>query len=246
VQGFPPELEAVIVRALEVDTERRYPTAAALVEDLQRFAASAGLDVEAPARAGVLVHRFGFEPPPVVDLGAILPRSGGMAKRAPASPLRWVALAGVGAAIGAVGFLVGGLVREGGATTPVTEGAPVPAVVGAPEGAGTALAGAPPGPGASVESTPGAAASAAAAEVALDDGPGEGDEPAGAEGLIEGATETGAFEGETDDLALDDPDDPSPDRRSRSRRRGKTKPDADDPAKGDPDSLLPPSWRNPR
>jgi hypothetical protein len=250
VQGFPPELEVVIVRALEVDTERRYPTAAALVEDLQRFAASAGLDVEAPARAGVLVHRFGFEPPPVVDLGAILPRSGVMAKRAPASPLRWVALAGVGAAIGAVGFLVGGLVREGGATTPATEGAPVPAVVGAPEGAGTALAGAPPGPGASVESTPGAAASAAAAEVALDDGPGEGDEPAGAEGLIEGetegATETGAFEGETDDLALDDPDDPSPDRRSRSRRRGKTKPDADDPAKGDPDSLLPPSWRNPR
>jgi hypothetical protein len=113
VAGFPAGLEAVIARALEVEAGDRYPTAAAMVEELQRFAAGARLDLEAPGRAAVLVQRFGFEPPPVVDLAALLPVVRPVASvREGASPLRWVMLASVGAAIGGVGFLVGGLVRD--------------------------------------------------------------------------------------------------------------------------------------
>lgn len=225
VPGFPPALEAVIVRALEVELERRYPTAAAMVEDLQRFAAMAGLDVEAPGRAAQLVRRFGFEPPPVVDLAALVPASRPVAPVSrPASPLRWIALASVGAAIGAVGFLVGGLAREGTAAAPeagsAPQAAPSPAVVAAPE------------PARDVE--PAVVADAEAAEPEPESVAAEAADGPEAEAASEGSS---GDEASTTD-ALEDASDASPERRGRSRRRGKTK-----PAKGDPDSLLPSSWR---
>jgi hypothetical protein len=235
VEGFPAALEAVIARALEVEAERRYPTAAVLVEELQRFAAGARLDVEAPGRAGVLAQRFGFEPPPVVDLAALLPASRPTAPgRAAASPLRWIALATVGAAIGSVGFLVGGLARDGLATTSApVEPVEAPAVVAAPEPEGVATP-------AAVGADPSAGAvddrSATPDALAL-----EGD--AAADGV--------ALEGDADasleDLAIEDDADASPERRARSRRRGKAKAvAAEAPVKGDPDALLPSSWREPR
>jgi hypothetical protein len=220
IEGFPAALEAVIARALEVEPERRYPTAAALVADLQRFATGARLDVEAPARAALLVQRFGFEPPPVVDLAALLPATPPPpVRRARASPLRWVGLAVVGVAIGGVGFVVGGLSRgEAGSTVTAPADAiePDPAVVAAPEP--TTPAAARP---AVVHAIDGGAASPPAAE-----------DPA--------ALELAADEVALDDDALEG----SPDRRARSRRRPKAKgADAEAPPMGDPDSLLPSSWR---
>lgn len=236
VPGFPPALEAVIVRALEVEPEQRHPTAAALVEELQRFAAMAGLDVEAPGRAAQLVQRFGFEPPPVVDLAALVPSPrAAVPGGKPASPLRWIALASVGAAIGAVGFLVGGLARGGGdaPTDPATP-VPTPAVVGEPAGGDAA------GPvgGAEVPSTKAGAGAGEATTV---------EPPAGgAAGPEEGALADEELAIEADAIDGAEVADAASDRRGRARKRGKAKAPTspDEPPKGDPNSLLPSSWRD--
>jgi eukaryotic-like serine/threonine-protein kinase len=221
VAGFPAALEAVIVRALAVEPEERYPSAAALVEELQRFAVGARLDVGAPGRAALLVQRFGVEPAPVVDLAALLPAARSPAPvRTQASPLRWVALASVGAAIGAVGFLVGGLARNDTGPPPSAPATPAlvePAAVAAPRGPATpTLPSAAP-----VE--PVRAAEAAATD------------------------DASAVDLAADGTALDDADlEASPERRGPARRRTKTKATdttAETPPMGDPDSLLPPSWR---
>jgi len=241
VEGFPAALEAVIARALEVEADRRYPTAAALVEELQRFAAGARLDLEAPGRAAVLVQRFGFDPPPVVDLAALRPavRPAVPVRGSAASPLRWMMLASVGAAIGGVGFLVGGLVRDE-VATPTGSVEPAeqvegPAVVAAPEGAGAVM------PAAGADAGPKTGATSA--------GGGEVAAPVVVEGdavdvAAEGVVEADGAEVPPDELALEDDAGASPERRGRSRRRGKAKPvGSDEPVKGDPDSLLPSSWR---
>jgi hypothetical protein len=224
--GFPPALEAVIARALEVEPERRYPSAAAMVEDLQRFAAAAGLDVGPAARVATMAHRFGFEPPPVIDLAALVPgrRSATPAAR-PASPLRWVALASVGAAIGAAGFFVGGLARDGTAAATLPASAPAPVGAAAPTTEPV-----PPPRGAAREPTEaaGANAGADALEAAATA------DPLDANPLAKGDAEDG------------DDDATEPSRSGRTRRRTKPKPgDAGDP-KGDPNLLLPPSWRDRR
>lgn len=225
VPGFPPELEAVIVRALAVEPEQRYPTAAALVQELQTFAAYAGLDVGAYGRAATLAHRFGHEPPPVVDLAALMPAPRSVASPPPrsASPLRWIALACVGAAIGAVGFFAGGLARDGTAAATEAASAPTeaPAVVAAPE-----LVEVP-----TPQTEP--IAAPAPVPVAVEDA--SSDAP-------EAAATTGALE-DPEDLALDDGAG-EPASSSRTRRRTKAKPSTGEPAKGDPDSLLPSSWRD--
>ncbi|MCA9656677.1 MAG: serine/threonine protein kinase, partial [Myxococcales bacterium] len=93
VPDYPPALEAIVTRALQVEPEDRHPTAAAMIEELHRLAVGTGLDVGPWTRAHELAARFGVEPPPTVDLAALReqPRS----PRARASALRWVALAGV-------------------------------------------------------------------------------------------------------------------------------------------------------
>lgn len=231
VEGYPAALEAIVARALEVEPERRYPSAAALVGDLQRFAAGARLDVEAPARAALLERRFGVEPPPTVDLAALVP----VERRATpttASPVRWVALVGAGVLIGGLGFVVGGgLARE-------DEPADVPAAREAP--ASVAAPGTEPdarGPG-----EDGSGAEPLAAEGAAPAGVGESEElaigpEAGGHGL---GLEEGEREGEPG--ADDEPgaEAPGAARRGRSRRRS-SKPKTT--GLGDPDALLPPSWR---
>ncbi len=213
VEGFPAALEAVIVRALAVDPEQRYPSAAALVEDLWHFVVGRRLDVEALARAALLHQRFGYEPQPVVDLRALRPAPP-VPARAPASPVRWAALLGVGAAIGGLGFVVGGLSRGDDAAAATV--APVePAAVA--------------GPAADEPASP-------RVETAL--------APSPEELVVEEAEE--AEEGTTGDaeldaLVLDEADGSSSTRRGRPRPR--TKPKTPGDPMGDPDRLLPSSWR---
>jgi serine/threonine-protein kinase len=61
--GVPPALEAVILACLEKDVDRRYPSAAALAEDLERFLAgdavtARGWTVGRTVRAAVRRHRL--------------------------------------------------------------------------------------------------------------------------------------------------------------------------------------------
>jgi hypothetical protein len=66
------------------------------------------------------------------------------------------------------------------------------------------------------------------------------------------ADEGDAADGLSDELALEGDADADADadasrgRGGRSRRRGKAKPAGDEPVKGDPDKLLPSSWRENR
>jgi len=222
VQGYPPELSAVVARALEVEPDDRYPTAAALVHDLQQVVAHAGLDVSIPTRAATLSARFGYEPMPVVDLAALRP---------PPSParagwLRWAALAGAGTCIGVVAFLAGGLMRS-------------------PEGEADAESQAAvgqPAVGQPAVGQPGPREESAAAPVSAVSPP-VGDEPP--------ADDDAVIELDDDDPALDDASgrsqSSSPRRRARARRRARRAPSSptpDDPSpSANPDPLLPPTWR---
>ncbi|MEM6989740.1 MAG: serine/threonine-protein kinase, partial [Myxococcota bacterium] len=59
--GYPPGLEAIVMRALETDASRRYATAADLADALERFAAASGLKLGAGVVAawcgGAVPHR---------------------------------------------------------------------------------------------------------------------------------------------------------------------------------------------
>ncbi len=107
VPDYPAPLAEVVARALAVEPDGRYPTAAALSDELARFARDQGLDVGAPQRADVLAERFGVEPVPTIDRRALL-RS--LAPASPPSrPLRWAIPLALGGAVGVAGFVAGGL-----------------------------------------------------------------------------------------------------------------------------------------
>ncbi|MCX4247380.1 serine/threonine-protein kinase [Paraliomyxa miuraensis] len=235
---YPAALEAVVTRALEVEPDQRYPTAAALVEDLQRFAVAFGLDLEAPARAGLMQHRFGAEPPPQVDLALLAPPRPAPAPAARSSPVRWIVLAGLGVGIGVGGFVVGGLARD--KETAAASSSPPPAqapavVAGSPE----ALAGpAAPDP---------APAEAEVDEATLDEAGGD-DSLATDTGQLEWVEtegfETEGFETEgfeTEGLATEGGDVAGASRTGRKRRRRRPKAST---SSANPDSILPPSWRD--
>jgi eukaryotic-like serine/threonine-protein kinase len=59
VPDYPPALHEILARALEVDVEKRWPSAEALCEALERFASEAGLDTRPEALAAVLTQRYG-------------------------------------------------------------------------------------------------------------------------------------------------------------------------------------------
>ena len=64
VPGFPPELEDVILTALEHDPDDRYPDADAMRRALERAASSLQLPIGQPAVVSVLDKLYGYRPEP--------------------------------------------------------------------------------------------------------------------------------------------------------------------------------------
>ncbi len=68
VPDYPPALHEILARALEVDVERRWPSAEAFCEALEGFASATGLDTRAEALASFLVERYGQPAQPDLDV----------------------------------------------------------------------------------------------------------------------------------------------------------------------------------
>src|SRR6185369_5511108 len=93
VADYPPELERIVMRALEKDPERRYPTARALQRDLEAFARDNKLQLSPTALGEWMERTFGRKPELWRTLPAAVAVSGPTATRPPpgarpASP-RW-------------------------------------------------------------------------------------------------------------------------------------------------------------
>ncbi len=73
VPGFPPELEEVIMTALEIDPDDRYPNADVMRRDLERVAARLELQTGESVVLAVLDQLFGFRPEPWMG-GVAAPR----------------------------------------------------------------------------------------------------------------------------------------------------------------------------
>lgn len=59
VPDYPPALHEILARALEVDVEKRWPSAEALGEALEQFASASGLDVRPEVLTAFLAERYG-------------------------------------------------------------------------------------------------------------------------------------------------------------------------------------------
>ncbi|MBI2896280.1 MAG: serine/threonine protein kinase [Deltaproteobacteria bacterium] len=57
-RGIPPAVDRIVVRALERDADRRYPTAAAMADDLEEFLASLGRPAGASQVSGLMRRLF--------------------------------------------------------------------------------------------------------------------------------------------------------------------------------------------
>lgn len=66
VPGYPAELEAVVVRAMDANPENRFETAQAVQEALESFARTKGLDVSGVTLAKLMTTCFGDEPYPAI------------------------------------------------------------------------------------------------------------------------------------------------------------------------------------
>ena len=66
-RGYPPDLERIVLKALESDPAARYPTADALRVDLERFATTLGVRTDPAALARYLRGLFGERPLPWED-----------------------------------------------------------------------------------------------------------------------------------------------------------------------------------
>ncbi|MBK8718658.1 MAG: protein kinase [Deltaproteobacteria bacterium] len=68
VPGYPPQLEAILMRSLQVDPAGRYPTAAAMQADLEQLCHQLGVRPSAALLSSYLVERFGDKPLPWQDV----------------------------------------------------------------------------------------------------------------------------------------------------------------------------------
>lgn len=73
--GYPPELEAIVVKALARDRQQRYPTARALAEDLEAFVREYGLGTSGRAITALMKDLFGERPLPWAP-GGLLAQAG--------------------------------------------------------------------------------------------------------------------------------------------------------------------------
>jgi serine/threonine-protein kinase len=115
VAGYPPELEAIVLRAMASEADDRYPTAEALQLDLEAFVRAHKLDVSSAALAALMRAAFGDEPYPsvpttvggvaLVDTEADLESLSTTTSRRKRSSRAWVAAVG-----GIVLFGLGGTV----------------------------------------------------------------------------------------------------------------------------------------
>ncbi|MCA9707304.1 MAG: serine/threonine protein kinase [Myxococcales bacterium] len=68
VPGYPPELYDVVARALEPDADRRYPSAEAMAKDLEAFAAAHGIDTGPEVLASLLGQQYGEPEQPDLEV----------------------------------------------------------------------------------------------------------------------------------------------------------------------------------
>ncbi|HET7506297.1 MAG TPA: serine/threonine-protein kinase, partial [Kofleriaceae bacterium] len=71
VQGYPPALEAIVMKALEVDAERRYQTAGLLLEAVESFALAARIPLSTMALGRFMRDLFGDVQEPWLTTGRL-------------------------------------------------------------------------------------------------------------------------------------------------------------------------------
>ncbi|MBL8622681.1 MAG: serine/threonine protein kinase [Myxococcales bacterium] len=87
VPGFPPALEAIVLRAMAPAPARRYQTAAELGDALEAFAESHGLAISQRAVERFMQSVYGARPEPWRAAGAAARSGGGTPRPGPALPL---------------------------------------------------------------------------------------------------------------------------------------------------------------
>jgi hypothetical protein len=220
VPDYPPALHEILARALEVDVDKRWPSAEALCEALEGFATARGLDTRTEVLGACLTERYGQPALPDLEVPtlemprlrtlAVEPSTGtGTHEDGPVAPPR--ARRGMTAAA-LVGVLaVGGLLGWQAARSTSDE----------------AKAAAPPEPARAAEPAPtpqtAAAIPPAAAEPAPADTPEPDAQPADAEAKAEAKLEA------DDEIEIDDDatDAAKPSTKRRRRRKASDKRETD-------------------
>jgi eukaryotic-like serine/threonine-protein kinase len=103
VPAYPPALEAIVRRALQVDPDDRYATTHEMAEDLRQVAISSGLDLHVHARATFMRALFGDVPWPRVDQAVVNAKPPARSR----APVRAAAIAGLVVAVGIGGYAAG-------------------------------------------------------------------------------------------------------------------------------------------
>ncbi|MEX1368314.1 MAG: protein kinase [Nannocystaceae bacterium] len=228
VPGYPPGLEQIVAKSLEPDPARRYPTARALLDDLEQFAQAEGLRVSTAVLADYVTEQLGRPPfpayGPVTEPPSQLGGPTVVAPAAVAAPTSrtqlWLGIGLVATALMSTATLVITLTREAPATPtvepPGSSASPSTPSVVAPPGTADGSAVAMPDSAGSPEPV-GPPSSTANAE------------PSGeTEAMAPTATET---DGQAEPTAR-------PKARKRRRRKGSA---ADEPSKPSFESIFPPS-----
>ena len=117
VPDYPPRLEEIVARALEVDVDKRYSSAEAMVEEIEAFAREAGIDTRVEVLAEFLSERYGqpalpdleVEQPEAPQIRSLVAEMSGEAPivdmPANAPSRRWVTALGLVGVLGLGGLL---------------------------------------------------------------------------------------------------------------------------------------------
>lgn len=105
--GYPPVLEGIVMRALAVDPNDRYPTADHLQRSIESFAASQGLELTSFSVSAFAASLLGARPHPATELAAASTTAGTRVARMRTG--RSYAWFGVAGAIGLLAAAVGGV-----------------------------------------------------------------------------------------------------------------------------------------
>lgn len=151
VPDYPPELEAIVAKALAVDPAGRFPTARALQTALEDFAASHGCRLSSLALSDFVTQLFGETPYPTTSILPLSAREPDAGAPAPKTQVRrragWIG----GAVLGiAVGVAVGAAAMRGQEDAPA---APTPQQTPTPAATPTVVA-EPPAPAVLPDASP--------------------------------------------------------------------------------------------